>query len=262
MVKTKKVQFLDYTFCYKEKQGSGPTLFFIHGNSSSKDSFDQQFESPLFGPYHLVSVDLLGHGESLKDERFYSLDAFIASLVGFIEELKLDRPFLVGHSLGGHLAMRVAQRVETRGLFISQTAPIYSLEDIEKAFDLTGVFAFLLKGDLTEEEKLTLAYGLAKKPAVQDLVAKWLNQTDPKFRDFLSASLATTSFREMEILESAKAPFRFLNSSSDPLLRADYAQKFLKDQLIVVESDSHYFHIEQAPLFNEKLMEFIKSCDP
>lgn len=58
--------------------------------------------------FRVVTVDQRGHGASERYPEDVSCAAYIADVVAVIEQLRLERPLLVGQSLGGHIAMLTA----------------------------------------------------------------------------------------------------------------------------------------------------------
>lgn len=83
--------------------GARPILF-IHGWSQSHLCWSKQFGSPLADEFHLVAMDIRGHGQSEAplDPPSYTNGALWADDVArVIEDLKLTRPVLVGWSYGG-----------------------------------------------------------------------------------------------------------------------------------------------------------------
>lgn len=74
----------------------------LHGLDASKQLFDRFFSEKTFEPYSLLSVDLLGFGESDKPTNFSYELRLQADLVSqLIHSLKIKRVILVGHSMGG-----------------------------------------------------------------------------------------------------------------------------------------------------------------
>jgi pimeloyl-ACP methyl ester carboxylesterase len=61
---------------------------------------------PLSRSHRVIALDLLGHGSSTKPRSDYSLGAFAVLLRDFLDELGIARATLVGHSLGGGIAMQ------------------------------------------------------------------------------------------------------------------------------------------------------------
>src|SRR6187551_1065996 len=60
--------------------------------------------------YRVIAPDLLGHGQSDKPRTDYSLGAFAAGLRDLLDELGISRATIVGHSLGGGVAMQFIYR--------------------------------------------------------------------------------------------------------------------------------------------------------
>jgi pimeloyl-ACP methyl ester carboxylesterase len=89
--------------------GRGRVLVFIHGNSCDLDFFAPQ--AAQFAAAHTVlSVDLRGHGQSDKPDWDYTVHGLAEDTAWLCGELGIDRAVLVGHSLGGAVAVQLAAR--------------------------------------------------------------------------------------------------------------------------------------------------------
>jgi len=84
-----------------------PVLVLVHGITSSSATWDPVIPA-LAEHAHVIAPDLLGHGESDKPEADYSLGAQASGLRDLLGLLGHDRVSLVGHSLGGGVAMQFA----------------------------------------------------------------------------------------------------------------------------------------------------------
>ena len=84
-----------------------PVLVLVHGITSSSATWDPVIPA-LSEHAHVIAPDLLGHGESDKPRADYSLGAFASGLRDLLEHLGHERVTLVGHSLGGGVAMQFA----------------------------------------------------------------------------------------------------------------------------------------------------------
>lgn len=89
------------------KAGRGPAVVLIHGGASDASDWIETMKS-LGDSFSFYAPDLIGYGQSERREGGYYLHEFGDFLAGFIEKLKLDRPALVGHSLGGRFCLDVA----------------------------------------------------------------------------------------------------------------------------------------------------------
>ncbi|HEX8648898.1 MAG TPA: alpha/beta fold hydrolase [Thermoleophilaceae bacterium] len=102
--------------------GWGPVIVLIHGITGSSDTWLDTIEE-LAEQYTVVAPDMLGHGESAKPRGDYSLGAYASGIRDLLAALGHDRATVVGHSLGGGVAMQMAyqfpERVERLALVSS-----------------------------------------------------------------------------------------------------------------------------------------------
>jgi pimeloyl-ACP methyl ester carboxylesterase len=93
--------------------GEGPPLVLIHGITSSSDTWTDVI--PLLAEHHtVIAPDLIGHGRSAKPRGDYSLGAYASGIRDLIVALGHDRVTIVGHSLGGGIAMQFAYQFPER----------------------------------------------------------------------------------------------------------------------------------------------------
>jgi pimeloyl-ACP methyl ester carboxylesterase len=87
--------------------GSGPVLLLIHGMAGTYENWSAVIE-PLARAHTIIAPDLPGHGSSAPGGGDYSLGSLAAGLRDLLVALGHDRATLVGHSLGGGIAMQFA----------------------------------------------------------------------------------------------------------------------------------------------------------
>lgn len=92
-----------HRFSYTDT-GSGPVLLFIHGILGSQRQWAHLVDL-LDDDHRLLVPDLFGHGRSDKPMGDYSLGSHAATLRDLLDRLGIERVTLVGHSLGGGIAM-------------------------------------------------------------------------------------------------------------------------------------------------------------
>jgi len=109
-------------------QGTGTPVILIHGIAASLHDWDDLTPALADNGYAAYAPDLLGHGDSPKlDSRLYQMDWIFEHFFGWMKSLRLTEPaVLIGHSLGGYVALEYARRVSawTRGLVLVN--PFYS----------------------------------------------------------------------------------------------------------------------------------------
>ena len=103
-VTTRTVTLHRHDLCYLDV-GSGPTILFIHGLLGSHQSWAHLVDM-LDTDHRLLAPDLFGHGASAKPRGDYSLGSHAATLRDLLDLLGIERVTLVGHSLGGGIAMQ------------------------------------------------------------------------------------------------------------------------------------------------------------
>jgi pimeloyl-ACP methyl ester carboxylesterase len=87
--------------------GSGPALLLIHGVGDNSSTWEP-VHAKLAQRFTVIAPDLLGHGESDKPRADYSLAAFANGMRDLLAVLGIKRVTVVGHSLGGGVAMQFA----------------------------------------------------------------------------------------------------------------------------------------------------------
>ncbi|ESX45639.1 alpha/beta hydrolase [Mesorhizobium sp. C416B] len=92
---------------YVEIAGSEPPLLLVHGFTDTSRSF--LLLAPHFTGRRLIMPDLRGHGGSQAGEGYRAAD-FAEDMAGLIQRLRLGRPIVVGHSLGGMVSIMLAAR--------------------------------------------------------------------------------------------------------------------------------------------------------
>ena len=110
------------------QQGTGTPVIMIHGIAASLHDWDELIPDLTKHGYASYALDLLGHGDSPKPNlRTYQMDWVFEHFVNWMQSLHLTEPaIIIGHSLGGYLALEYARRASasTRGLILVN--PFYS----------------------------------------------------------------------------------------------------------------------------------------
>lgn len=97
-----------------------PSVVLAHGLTDSADTW-QRLGDRLSRSHDVVRYDARGHGSSDRSED-YSAEAHTRDLVGLVRALRLDRPVLVGHSMGGIHATLAARELAVRALVLEDPA--------------------------------------------------------------------------------------------------------------------------------------------
>ncbi|MFO7721405.1 MAG: alpha/beta hydrolase [Gillisia sp.] len=100
----KKISINSEELAYTDEGKGAKTLIFVHGLSSNLEAWKKNI-SGLSGFFRCVALDLPGYGKSSKNKTSYSLVEYADFLLKFAKEKQLENPVLVGHSMGGQIAV-------------------------------------------------------------------------------------------------------------------------------------------------------------
>src|SRR6201999_1674399 len=87
--------------------GSGPAILLIHGIGDNSTTWST-VQTKLAQRFTVIAPDLLGHGKSDKPRADYSVAAYANGMRDLLSVLDIDEVTVIGHSLGGGVAMQFA----------------------------------------------------------------------------------------------------------------------------------------------------------
>jgi pimeloyl-ACP methyl ester carboxylesterase len=222
--------------------GSGPPVLLVHGLAGSWRWWEPVLE-PLSRELRLYLVDLPGFG-SARRRRFALADA-PSYLRGLVEELGLERPHLVGHSLGGAVCARVAVLWPERVGRLVLAAP-----------------AGLVEGRNPVRHALPIALALrhARPRFVRTLVADTLRAGAVTLvragRQLLGDDASRRELREIE------APTLLLWGEHDRLVPHDHAEEYERAipdaRLVVLAGAGHVPMAERPDEFARETLAFLR----
>ena len=88
--------------------GKGTTIVLLHGFLENKNMW-QKFVTDLSPKYRVITIDLLGHGESECLGYVHSMEDNADVVHAVLSELRIRKAIFVGHSMGGYVALAFAE---------------------------------------------------------------------------------------------------------------------------------------------------------
>lgn len=234
-------------------------LLFIHGNSLDASSFKYQLEDvTLKEHFRMWAPDLPGHGRGLRAVK-YSHTSLLDFLEEFVADKKIEQLDIVGHSLGGHLAIDLLERdinFKINSLTIIGTPPL-KLPIDASAFQNHPIIPLVFRDELTSEEMLKISLAFGNKD-FQTLI----EASDPKIRVDLFESLQAGMYPdEVQILNKFDGKLACIIGEHDPLINADYIRalnlSLWKNDLIVIKGAGHAPQYDAPNIFNTFLHDFL-----
>lgn len=262
--------------------GSGPAVLFIHGILGSQRQWSRLVDK-MDDDNRVLVPDLFGHGESSKPMGDYSLSSHAATLRDLIDHVGVDRVTLVGHSLGGGIAMQFyylfPERVDRIVLIASgglgrEVNPILRSATLPGAEQVLGVIASAPVLSRVE----ALGRGASKlgwRPG-SDITAVWRGFTSLGDRESRRAFLATTravidlggqSISAHGHLENGlPIPSMVVWGSKDRMIPPSHAANALQSvpdcRVELFEGSGHFPHLDDPERFAGLLRDFIAARTP
>jgi pimeloyl-ACP methyl ester carboxylesterase len=247
--------------------GTGMAVLFVHGNSFSKDVFARQFEGDLCRRHRLIAIDLPGHGDSddaHDPAATYCVPGYAHACAEALEALGVREAVVIGWSLGGHVALELADRSRAVTGVMMVGAPPHSrgVLALMRAFNAHPALLLATRGRLTAPEArlfARLCLGAAAGPESTAMILR----TDPRARKLLFRSMMRGEGADQkQLAESLTQPVAIVNGSREPLVRAsglgsvNWANLW-QGRPQVVDDAGHAPFLEAPEVFNAILARFV-----
>jgi len=95
---------------YADSGGTERPVVLVHGWCCDRSFLQPQFDHLASAGHRVVALDLRGHGESDAPHGAYSMEVFTDDVAWCLRQLAVERPVVVGHSMGGIIAFDLAAR--------------------------------------------------------------------------------------------------------------------------------------------------------
>ncbi len=262
--------------------GSGPVLVMIHGIAGSSGTWEPAM--PLLAErFTVIAPDLLGHGESAKPRGDYSLGAYASGIRDLLGVLGHDRATVVGHSLGGGVAMQFAyqfpQMAERLVLVCSgglgkEVSPLLralSLPGTE--YVLPAVLGRHLHGVAATIGSVFGRMGMRTDPFLTEVWAAWSRLTDVRaqrafihtIRAVIDVAGQRVSARDRLYL-AHEIPTLIIWGDRDAVIPVDHAHiahdLIPGSRLEVVADAGHFLPLERPELIDRLLRDFVATTIP
>jgi pimeloyl-ACP methyl ester carboxylesterase len=241
--------------------GSGPNLILLHGLGGSSQVW--QFNiGPLAEKYHVFVPDQIGFGKSDKPLVNYRIRTYVDFLDQFCKQLKIDRPTLIGNSMGGWIAAIYAATYPDRvdKLVLADAAGYAPPKD----FDTRAFFG--LNPTTREEMKVLSAKVFYNKAfitdaAIDQAMAARLGAGDGYTIKSITESIIRGEYYHDNIVTKIKQPTLIIWGREDGLVPLSEGERFHKDiagsTMIVFDQCAHVPNIEKAGEFNAAVIKFL-----
>jgi pimeloyl-ACP methyl ester carboxylesterase len=262
--------------------GSGPVVLLVHGIAGTAEQWADV--APILADgYTVVAPDLLGHGQSAKPIGDYSLGAYAVSMRDLLIALGHRRATVVGHSLGGGIAMQFAYEYAAfceRLVVVSSGGLGREVHPLLRAATLPG--AELVLPLIASERVLGLGgalggflarAGLRAGPDIAEMARGYASLGDAEARRaFLHTVRAVIDYSGQRVSAadrlylSSMLPSLIVWGRRDPLIPAQHAEAahglMPGSRLEIFEQAGHFPQLDDPVRFGGVLREFLEETVP
>lgn len=237
-------------------------ILFLHGNSLSPETFNFQKDYFQSLGYNVIIPNLNNVVENLIPETFSK--GISDELTKINNETPVD--YIVGHSLGGHLAIECLPVLKNvKGITIFGTPPISKPPKLENAFFPVPEIGLFYNPELSEEEINKMAELISPDSKVE--IFQWIKNSNPNLRICAGGSIAGGFYDcETSIVKELKYPIAVLHGEKDAFINPNYFSEIeiptlWKNKVQVLKEASHMPQMDKPDEFNLILTEFINYCE-
>ena len=247
------------------RAGSGPPLLIMHGLFGSGRNW-QSHARRLADSFDVLTVDLRNHGQSFHaDDMNYPLMA--ADVAQFLDNLGLGACRLLGHSMGGKVAMVLALQYPelVSKLVVADIAPVVYAHDHDDLVDAAlalSLDAIGSRADADRELEASIADPGLRAFLLQNLVRDgddWRWRVN--WRAIRDSMGSLTGFVELPVDWRIDVPTLCIRGgTSDYVGEAEIElmqEHFRRIEFATLDSAGHWLHAEQPAAFVERVLEFL-----
>jgi pimeloyl-ACP methyl ester carboxylesterase len=250
-----------------EWPGDPPAMLLLHGIGNYARYWDF-FAHAIAGRLRLVATDARGHGESGRPPSTYAPQEFVADALAVLDALALDRVIVVGHSMGGTHAIRLAaahpERVER--LVIVDAGPEPMAEGSERARRLS-----LGRPERFASADEALTYLRRTSPGYhEDVYAnrrRWLFHEDEgglawrSSHDALASIMSGARHGDLwDVLRAIRCPVLLVRGTRSNVLSADVARRMIEtlaDGRLIELDAGHNVALDRPKELADAIVEFV-----
>jgi pimeloyl-ACP methyl ester carboxylesterase len=261
--------------------GTGPVVLLIHGMAGNWENWRAVIE-PLARHHTIIAPDLAGHGGSAPGAGDYSLGAFAAGLRDLLLTLGHDRATLVGHSLGGGIAMQFSYQFPEyteRLVLVSSGGLGAEVSPVLRAAALPGADLFIAATAKAASSAGAMvgrgleAVGLRPNPDIAEVARGYASLADRDRRAAFLATLRSVISRRGQSVAAADRlylaagiPVLIMWGARDPIIPVRHGENahdvITGSRLEIFDGVGHLPQLEAPARFVAVLERFLEETEP
>ena len=262
-MKEKFLQVNENKIRYLESGSSENTLVLIHGLGASAERWDHVM--PLFEKHFRVVIpDLIGFGYSDKPLADYTLEFFSNFLDDFLTSAKIQRPVIIGSSLGGQISAEYTAEHPQNVKKLILVSPSGMMKQSTPALD-AYIMAALYPNEHSAKNAFEIMDGSGKKiplEIIKGFVSR-MKLPNAKFA-FMSTLLGLKNCELItKKLENISSPTLIVWGTDDPVIPITFAKEFVSSidncEFYEMNKCGHTPYVQEPKLFASQVLKFLNS---
>lgn len=250
---------------YYRQRGQGTPIVILHGLFGCSDNWFT-IARKLEEEYRVILPDLRNHGQSPHSEE-WDYTAMSDDLYDLFNELQLDSANLMGHSMGGKVAIEFAARYPEKinKIVVVDIAPkYYPVHHMEILNGLRSIDLNTLQSRNEADKKLAETI---QEPGIRQFLLKNLARNDDKFYwkinlDVIEKKIENVGEGMDDAIEIDLPALFIRGEKSDYILNEDYdliRDIFPKAKIATIKNSGHWVHAEKPAELLDMLTYFLKN---
>ncbi|WP_337271012.1 alpha/beta fold hydrolase [Oryzifoliimicrobium ureilyticus] len=240
--------------------GEGEDLILIHGVGMRLEAWQPQIET-FARSHHVIAVDMPGHGGSGRLPEGSTLEEFVGWFGHFLDDLKITRANVAGHSMGALISGGAAATFGDRVMRVAYLNGVYRRDPAAKASVLARASSIRTQGVDKEGPLLRWFGDDAKSLRARELTRSWLDMVDPEGYAVAYSAFAGGDDTYADRWPSVTCPALFLTGSDDPnstpLMAEQMAAITPRGYVRIVDAHRHMVNLTAPEIVNALMAEWL-----
>ena len=247
-----------------KRAGQGKPIVLLHGLFGSLDNLGA-ISRELSSEFDVISIDLPDHGRSSHSEQF-SYDAYAQQVIDVINLNELEQVSLLGHSMGGKVAMHLALNYPEKvsNLIVADIAPVQygsrhnKVFDALRAVDLAGI-------NSRKQAEQAMAHFIDEQGVIQFLLRSLVQKPEGGFQWRFNLDMLQRDYhlltQGISHPNSYEAPTLFIKGGNSDYITNEHRPQIMNlfptAKAKVIQGAGHWLHAEKPSIFAKLVRDFV-----
>lgn len=246
-----------------QQQGSGADVLLIHGLLGSLENLNMVAKG-LSENYRVTSIDVRNHGSSFHENNM-DYNVLAQDVVNLLDHLNIENTHILGHSMGGKIAMKTAFLYENRvnKLIVADIAPVQYPPHHQEI--LTGLQSLNLATLTNRKEADAALIPYVNLASTRQFLLKNLQTKNGKLSFKCNLKNIQSGYESIMMGQTAEKPYTdktlFIKGGNSDYITADHqaliGSLFTQPQVKIINGAGHWLHAEKTHIFNKIVNDFL-----